>query len=418
MWSLRQIFKSKLWSNIWNQFVLYGFSSIVPFLLIPFLLNRLGVEKYGLVNFALAFTFYFQVINEFGFDLSNVRHVVEHRNDSKELGKILSAILECKGISMLCTLCIYIVAILFIPFLREELMLYILALVRLLGIIIAPYWLFRSMEDIKYITRINIPIKLLCILPVFLVVKRPDDYMLVMLCFALETFVSGITSLYVAKKRYKLRLRPVSSSDIKYYFKDSLPFFSSTFLMRIYKNSNAVLLGFFCGDYAVGIYTAAEKLHNAYISFVSPLLSHIFYPYFTRIKNIKLTIQIIIALCITNLLFLILIYILSPFLIPLFIKTEVASIIMYFNIFLLLLAISVPADMIGFPYLGVLGKIKEVNQTTIYSTITYIIGIVLLAMFDLIDISNVIWTLVAANSVCLIARIYHIRHEKYDSDNL
>ena len=89
MWSLRQIFKSKLWSNIWNQFILYGFSSIVPFLLIPFLLNRLGVEKYGLVNFALAFTFYFQVINEFGFDLSNVRHVVGHRNDSKELGKIL-----------------------------------------------------------------------------------------------------------------------------------------------------------------------------------------------------------------------------------------------------------------------------------------------------------------------------------------
>lgn len=39
-----------------------------------------------------------------------------------------------------------------------------------------------------------------------------------------------------------------------------------------------------------------------------------------------------------------------------FIKTETASITTYFNLFLLLLAISVPADMFGFPYLGVLGK--------------------------------------------------------------
>ena len=77
--TLSQVFKSRLLSNIWNQFLLYGFSSIIPILLIPYLLNVIGVEKYGLVNFAIIFSFYFQIFNEFGFDLlmSGMSSIIE-----------------------------------------------------------------------------------------------------------------------------------------------------------------------------------------------------------------------------------------------------------------------------------------------------------------------------------------------------
>ena len=44
----------------------------------------IGVEKYGLVNFAIIFSFYFQIFNEFGFDLSNVRHVVNNRDNQEK----------------------------------------------------------------------------------------------------------------------------------------------------------------------------------------------------------------------------------------------------------------------------------------------------------------------------------------------
>lgn len=109
----------------------------------------------------------------------------------------------------------------------------------------------------------------------FLIVKSTDDYALVMLCYALETFVSGIVALFIAQKRYGIKLQIVSAQEVKFYLKDSIPFFSSTFLMRAYKTMNTLVLGFILGDFAVGLYTAAEKLHNAYSSFVSPLLSQI-----------------------------------------------------------------------------------------------------------------------------------------------
>lgn len=406
MWSLKLISKSRLLTNIWNQFLLYGFSSIVPILLIPYLLNVIGVEKYGLINFAIIFSFYFQIFNEFGFDLSNVRHVVNNRDNREELGRIVSSILQCKFFLILCSLSVYILVIGLIPSMRTELTLYILAFVRLIGVIIAPYWFFRSMEDVKYITRISVPIKFLCILPIFFIVKSTDDYVLVMLCYALETFVSGIVALFVAQKRYGLKFQIVTAKEVKFYLKDSVPFFSSTFLMRTYKNMNPLILGFFLGDYAVGLYTAAEKLHNAYFSFVSPLLSQIFYPYFTRIKNMNKATKMVLFLCFVNTVILVCIYFLSPYLIPIFIKTETASIITYFNLFLFLLIITVPADMFGFPFLGVLGKIKEVNLTTIYSAIIYIIVILFLILTHSISIKSVIGALIIANVGCLVSRLY------------
>ncbi len=264
------------------------------------------------------------------------------------------------------------------------------------------------MEDVKYITRISVPVKLLCILPIFFIVNSTDDYELVMLCYALETFVSGILALFIMKKRYGIRFQLVKTENIIYYFKDSIPFFSSTFLMRVYKNMNALILGFFVGDFAVGLYTAAEKLHNAYSSFVSPLLSQIFYPYFTRINNINRTTKITILLCVLNTIILACGYFLSPYLIHLFIKTEAASIISNFNLFLFLLVISVPADMLGFPFLGILGKINSVNNTTIYSAFAYMLAIAVLILTKQISIENVILALIFANIICLSSRIYLI----------
>lgn len=112
---ISRVVKSKLFSNIFNQFLLYGFSQILPFLLMPYLLATIGVAKYGLVNFALAFSFYFQVVNEWGFDLSNVRHVVKNRDDSKELSKIFWSIIGCKGLLLIMSLLIYTLIIFLIP---------------------------------------------------------------------------------------------------------------------------------------------------------------------------------------------------------------------------------------------------------------------------------------------------------------
>lgn len=406
---ISRVVKSKLFSNIFNQFLLYGFSHILPFLLMPYLLATIGVAKYGLVNFALAFSFYFQVVNEWGFDLSNVRHVVKNRDNSKELSKIFWSIIGCKGLLLIVSSLIYSLIIFLIPKFHGNEWLYFWSFIRLVGIIITPFWLFRSMEDMKYVTRISLMVKCFCILPIFFIVKFPGDYNWVMFFFSLEAIFSGIVSLLIAIKSYRLHFYRVRLLDIKFYFKDSLPFFTSVFLTRIYQTSNTFVLGLVCGDSVTGIYSAAEKLYNAYASLVAPMINHIFYPYFSRIKDFVRINKMVLTIIISNLIILTLVYIVSPYLIPIFIKVEVNNIINYFNIFLLVLVFSISNEILGFPYLGILGQIKEVKDSTWYASLFYLSLLFLFLFFGMVNILNLIFLLLGTNIVSLLFRLWFIK---------
>lgn len=407
---VKKLFHSRLSSNLFNQFFLYGFSHIIPIILIPFLINTIGMEKYGLINFVLAFSFYFQLVNEFGFDLSNVRHVVSNRENKAELSRILSSILSCKLLLVIGTFVVYMLIVFLVERFRENLLLYGLAFLRLIGIVIAPFWLFQSMEDIKYVTRVAVPVKILCMAPVFLIVRTENDFPWVMFCYMLESVVSGVVSLWMAIHRYNLTLQKSSWNDMRFFFKDSWPFFTSTALMWVYKNSNTVILGLLCGNQMAGIYTAAEKLHNAYASFVAPILNKVFYPYFARVKNFLLINRMIIFLVFCNLFVLLILYWVSPWVVDFFIHESSAEIITYFRLFLLLLAISIPVDMLGFPYLGVKGDVKHVVQSTVGTTVIYGLCVLSLIVLGRVSIVSLIFALIVSNVFCLGYRLYFARH--------
>jgi len=374
----------------------------------PFLLNTIGVDLYGLVSFALAFVFYFQVVNEFGFDLSNVRHIVANRDDVDKISEVTSSIICCKLQIFAALAAVYAAAVFCVDSLREHWLLYMLAYVSILGPSLSLNWLFRSMENLKYVTRITIAVKTLCVLPIFFVVRSEADYVWVMVFLTLQDIVGGVVSMLMAKRIYRLRLYPVRLSTSFYYLKDSIPFFTSTFLTRIYQTSNTVVLGIFCGDYAVGIYTAAQKLHNAYASFVSPLLSQVFYPYFMRIRDFGVINRIVRYVIAGNAVMLFACYLLSPYAVPLFIKVETGQIITYFNMFLLLLAVSVPADILGYPYLGVMDMVNKVNLSAVYTSALYMAGVAVLMIFGCITVESVIWLLLVVNLFCLCYRVWCI----------
>lgn len=402
---ISQFFHSKLLANLSYQTILYGFSHIIPLVLIPFLINTIGIEKYGIINFAIAFGFYFQVVNEFGFDLSNVRHVVGNRTDKEKLSEILSAILQCKLYIILVSGIVFFFLVLTCERFKSDIVMYILVYIRMFCVIMTPLWLFRSLENMKTITRVTVPVKIISILPVFFVVKQPEDYVWVVLAYTVECLLSAVIILSMAIRNYNLTIKWQRISTIKYYLKDSFPFFSSSFITRIYQTSNTVIIGFIMGDYALGIYTTAEKLYFAYVSFVSPIISHVFYPYFQRIKDIVRINNIIIATCLCNVVLLLALYLLMPYVAVFVFGDYSENILHYFNIFLIVLALYIPNELFGFPYMGVIGKIKEVTYSSVYAAISYFIIIGLLLLFSP-SIEFFVISLLVANIVGIAYKAY------------
>lgn len=408
MYSPKQIFGSRLFGNIYNLFLLYGFSHIIPILLMPFLLNTIGADNYGRVNFALSVAFYFQVVNESGFDLSNVRHIVANREDRQKMSEIVSAILCSKFLIFAVLAAVYVPLVFMVPMLREYWLLYILVFLRIPGICLSLGWLFRSMENLKYVTRITVVVKSLCILPIFFVVKSQDDYIWVAVFFLLQELLGGLASMIVARRVYRIRFVSLRLSTVWFYLKESAPFFVATFVTRVYQMSNTFFLGVFCGEYAVGIYTAAEKLYFAYVAFMSPLMSQVFYPYFLRVKKFEVINRIVRLVIIGNLAVLGIGYFVAPYILPLFMKVELGQIIAYFNMFLIVLAVVIPSEMVGYPYLGSMGRVDEVNRSAVIAAAVYMCGVGVLIVFDGIGVAWLIGMQLLANLSCLCCRLFYI----------
>lgn len=103
------------------------------------------------------------------------------------------------------------------------------------------------------------------------------------------------------------------------------------------------------------------------------------------------------------------VYIVSPYLIPIFIKVEVNNIINYFNIFLLVLVFSISNEILGFPYLGILGQIKEVKDSTWYASLFYLSLLLLFLFLDMVNVLNLILLLLGTNIVSLLFRLWFIK---------
>ena len=92
---IKDSFNSSLISNFFSLVILQGANYIFPLLTVPYLFRTLGVETFGLVNFATAFTQYFLIFTDFGFDLSATKYIAanrdnEHKRNSYFVNVLLS----------------------------------------------------------------------------------------------------------------------------------------------------------------------------------------------------------------------------------------------------------------------------------------------------------------------------------------
>ena len=96
LFKLSRLLDSRLAGNVLSLSVLQGLNYILPLLTIPYLVNVLGIGKFGVLAFALAVVGYLGVVVEYGFNLSATKNVSEVRTDRAKLSDIFTHVLLIK----------------------------------------------------------------------------------------------------------------------------------------------------------------------------------------------------------------------------------------------------------------------------------------------------------------------------------
>ena len=383
---------------------------VLPLISLPYLIRVLGVENFGLVNFALSIVMYFDILVSFGFELSATREISIHQDNSKKVAEIFFAVMIIKSIMALISLSILSLLILFNDSLSQHPMLYYATFGVVIGNVVFPSWFFQGMERMKYITYINVTSRVIFTILIFIMVKESSDFIYVPILNSLGTIIGGIYSLWLIFKLFDLPFTIPNRGMIFSQLKDSYHFF----LSRVANNGSryyaTTIIGIYFGNVAVGYYSIVEKLFYAFMS-LGGIVSQTIYPYMSRTKNIPFFKKILFSTIAISIVILIpTIYFHNMLLDLIFnLQGEMLS-----NIFIIVFSGSIfgiASALVGYPLLAAFGHIKYANNSLIYASIFYIVYISISAIVFK-NIYLVALSLVIYEATGLAFRLYYIQKEK------
>jgi polysaccharide transporter, PST family len=278
--------KKIILSNFFSLSILQGLNYILPLITLPYIVRVLGVEYFGLLAFATAIMAYFNLITEFGFNISATKEVAAYRNEPNKLNEIFSTVLTIKILLLIFSFFILSCFIFIFDKLRIDAVIYFLTFGSVIGQVFFPVWFFQGMEKMKFITYLNISSKVFFTICIFIFIKEKEDYWMLPLFTSLGYILAAIIAIYLVKNKFNITYKIPSSESIKFYVKESSYFFISNIAGSLYTVSVTVILGIFTSNTVVGYYAAADKIIQAFKGLVTPF-SQAIYPYIVRQVNIS-----------------------------------------------------------------------------------------------------------------------------------
>jgi PST family polysaccharide transporter len=276
--------KRRLAENFFSLSILQALNYLLPLITLPYLVRVLGATKYGLIAFAQAFIGYFQILTDYGFNLSATREISINRENKEKISEIFSSVMIIKFCLLFASLLLMSAIVFSFSKFRQDWLVYYLTFGMVLGQVLFPVWFFQGMERMKYITFLNIIAKTIFTVAIFLFVKIASDYLYVPLLSSLGFIIAGFLSFLIVFKDFGVRFMIPSFDSLKHQLIEGWHIFLSTVAISLYTTSNAFILGLFTNNTIVGYYAAAEKIIRAVLGFLGPI-SQTIYPYLSKLMN-------------------------------------------------------------------------------------------------------------------------------------
>lgn len=255
--------------------VLNGINIILPLITLPYLVQTIGLSRYGAYSIVYTILQYVLLISAYGFNYTTTKQIAQNRNNIDSIRVIFISTILAR---LLISIPAIIVGLLLVVelYTYDYYLMYIGGIGIILGDILNPVWLFQGYEKMRYMIFANLICKVLFTLCIFIFVRYEDDYIYITILNSAGFIISGIVTFIMAFRVFDIKFVKIAFKDIVFQIKEGRSIFLSTIFMNVYRNSNIFILGFFISDYNVGIYSAAEKVVKAVQSVAAPISNALF----------------------------------------------------------------------------------------------------------------------------------------------
>lgn len=271
-----KINSKSLENGVW-LYLLQAFNTIIPLITLPYVTRVLGADGYGTFSIALNIVLYLQVVVEYGFGMSATREVAISDKSQNKLNILFTTVLYTRLFLYFISI---LIALLYLILTKATFLLSLSMMVMVLclfGYCVQQNWVFQGMQEMKYISLVNIVSRSISTILIFIFVKDFNDIVLYSFLYSISPLLSGIIGLIVARKKYRIKIVKVSFNDVTQQAINGWYVFTTQLSAKVFGAIGITFLGLFSTESIVGIYSAIQKIPNIILLAWSPI-SQVLYP--------------------------------------------------------------------------------------------------------------------------------------------
>lgn len=270
------LFKNKQF----HKLSVYGFGQlfnlVTPLIVVPYIVNICGEENFGKTAVGMAIAFFLIVFVDYGSDIVGVREISINRDNHANKEKIFLTTYAVKFIILMVVLLIASLCFIYIPYFRKEKILFIFSLSVLVGQFLNPTWFLQGVENVRWITLLNIISKVIYLTGIFLTVKAVEDYIYINLWWGLGMIIANLLVLILIFKRYNFNLKLVPLFEIKKHLRNDFSMFSSQIFVSLQLYAPVIMVSYFGSNLMAGQYKIIEQIIVIFKTYIFLFFNFIF----------------------------------------------------------------------------------------------------------------------------------------------
>lgn len=394
-------YKNTLW-----QYGLQILKYLFPLLLIPYLTRILGTEGYAVYAYVLSFMGVVQTIADFGFTLSGTKKVVDLKEDTAALSRLVGAITVAR-LMLLCGLFFCVMAVTrFIPIMAENTVYVIWAFFATAGRTVLPDFIFQGNERMGPLTTRYFASKGVQVALTILLVRGPGDLILVAVADVLSEIVDIAWSYRAQKRMFGVGIARPTFKESFEELRVSAIYCVSNVSSSLFSGFTTVIIGLaITSKTDIAFWSLTLTTVNAVQSLYTPIANSL-YPHMIKNRDFGFARKLaLVALPVLVLGIVAYCALSKPIMLVLGGPEYVGGAHVMWMISPIFI-FSFYGILIGWPVLGAMGHVKELTVSTLFTGIVNVVSLLALYLAGLITLDVICIARWGCDALLLLIRVF------------